>query len=283
MKKQVTILTAILVTLYSCKYEQEKANHNQTEQEKFQVLLIGSSHWNNFQQDGFDVAQTNEIDILSDKYQNEVESIANKIVKFKPDKIFVERTIEYQPKLDSLYNLYRSSQWGEKKRNEIYQLGFRVANKLNHKSVYGIDYRNTSFPYDSLMKSMEVANQDKLISKFKRDIEKYEEDYNALVKEGRSLVDILNFLNDTEQRRMDVDWYLSGANQGGVIDNNIGSFLASEWIKRNIFTYGLIQKYVEEKDERIMILMGASHIAVLENLINYNSNWETVELKEIVK
>ncbi len=29
--------------------------------------------------------------------------------------------------------------------------------------------------------------------------------------------------------------------------------------------------------------MGASHIAVLENLISYNSNWQTVELKDIVE
>lgn len=283
MMKQLIVVIILWMTICSCHSEQKKIKAIQTQEENVQVLLIGSSHWNNYQQVGADVAQTNEIDILSQKYQNELEVIANKIVEFNPDKIFVERTLNYQPKLDSLYNLYKNTQWGEKRRNEIYQLGFRVANKLNHKKVYGIDYRNTSFPYDSLMKAIKKANQNDLISKFKQDIQKYEDDYNVLVREERPLIEIFAHLNDSEERKMDVDWYLSGANQGGDINDNIGSFLASEWMKRNIYSYGLIQKYVEEKDKRIMILMGASHIAVRENLISYNSNWQTVELKDIVE
>jgi len=283
MKKQLIAVVTFLISIFSCSvYEKEKTHHNQFEGEKLQVLLIGCSHWAKYQQRGYDVAQTNQIDILSEKYQKELELIVNKITEFGPDKIFVERTLDDQPELDSLYNLYKNSDWGQNRRNEIYQLGFRAAKALNHKRVFGIDY-HILLPFDSLMKAMEIANHNKLISKFKNDTEKYEEDYNFLVKEQKSLFDIFNFLNAAEHRKTDIDFYLSGANKGGAIDNNIGSFLASEWIKRNIYTYGLIQKYVEEKDERIMILMGASHIAVLDNFISYNPNWKTVELKQIIE
>ncbi len=254
-----------------------------SKKQPLQVLLVGTSHWNNYQSEGLDVAQTNEVDILSDKYQNELSEIVQKIERFKPDKIFVERTLDYQPKLDSLYKLYQTTAWGEDKRNEIYQLGFRLAKKLGHKKVYGIDYLGTQFPYDSLMTAMESAKQTKLMSSFQNGLKEYETNYNKLTSQQSPLKDILFFLNDKKQRNIDLSFYLSGTNQGGSLDNSVGSFLASEWIKRNIYSYGLLQKYTEADDRRIMVVMGTSHIAVLKSLMTYHPTWETVELKEIME
>lgn len=255
----------------------------QVQDKKVQVLLVGTSHWGNYQKKGLDVAQTSEVDILSDQYQKELAFIADKIAAFNPGKIFVERPLTYQPKLDSLYQLFRSNEnWGKDKRNEIYQLGFRVAAKLAHQKVYGIDYRDASFPFDSLMVAMSEAGQESLINEFMTVIKGVEDKYNLLVREKKSLMDIFRFLNGKEERRYDLGWYINGASKAGVIDNYIGSFLASEWIRRNIYSYGLIQKYLEKEDQRIMILMGASHMAVLENLIGYNTKWEIVELTDIV-
>jgi len=281
------LLLIIGLALVSCNTKQGNITLDDEKKElntiKTEVLLVGTSHWNNYKKADFDVAQTNEIDILSATYQKDLNDIADKIVAFKPDKIFVERTLNYQPKLDSLLNLYKTTEWGNDKRNEIYQLGFRVAKTLKHNRVYGIDFRNTEFSYDSLMKAMETAKQTTLISSFNADIKQYETNYNTLVSEQRSLKDILYFLNDDKQRQLDLSWYLEGANKGGDLNSTVGSFLASEWIKRNIYSYGLIQKYTQSKDKRIMILMGASHIAVLKQLISVNTEWKTVELKAIME
>lgn len=245
---------------------------------KVEVLLIGTSHWNNFNQKGSDIAQSNEIDILSESYQSQLSDITQKIVEFKPSKVFVERTIAYQPKLDSLYQLYRTSSWGKDKRNEIYQLGFRVANELNHTKVYGIDFRETSFDYEAAMKAMEVAGQEELISETEESIKIYEETYNEIVKNNTPLEDIIKYHNDVAQRQENLGWYFNVVNRGGNLDDFSGSYLASEWIRRNLHTYALIQKYVAAKDERIMILMGAGHTAVLHNLISYNPEWQIVSL-----
>ncbi len=247
------------------------------------VLLVGTSHWNNYQTGGLDVAQTNEIDILSKKYQAELDEIVEKIKKFNPTKVFVERPVSYQPKLDSVYHLYKTSDWGKKSRNEIVQLGFKVAKNLNHDRVYGIDYRETSFPYDSLMRVMKAAHQESLITEFENEIKAYEKEYNEMVHIKTSLKDILLFLNDKEHRKDDLGWYINQATQAGDINNHVGAFLGSEWVKRNIYCYSIMQKYTTPEDERIMVIMGASHIAVFENLIAYNPLWEAVELKDILK
>lgn len=273
----------IVIALFSCTKDNNSKIVSEKEKPEVEVLLLGLSHWNNYKSAGLDVAQTDELDILSDQYQKDLNEIIEQIVAFNPDKIFVERPVSYQPKLDSLYNLYKTTDWGKNYRNEIYQLGFKTASKLNHTKVYGVDYRETSFPYGKLMAAMKEAKQDKLIKDFNDDIALFEKSYNKLVTEKKPLKDFIYFMNDKEQRKSDLNWYINGANKGGLLENTTGSFLAAEWIKRNIYTYGYMQKYVEPKDDKIMIIMGASHIAVLDNLISYNKKWKTVELKDIME
>ena len=139
MKVLRFILIIMFVFFLSCNNSENKeldSTIKEANKPKVEVLLIGASHWNNFKQKGSDIAQSNQIDILSVNYQSQLADIAQRIVEFNPSKVFVERTVKYQPKLDSLYNLYRTSNWGNDKRNEIYQLGVRVADDLNHKKVY---------------------------------------------------------------------------------------------------------------------------------------------------
>ena len=73
------------------------------------------------------------------------------------------------------------------------------------------------------------------------------------------------------------------ANQAGKKDNFIGAYLASEWYKRNLYMYSLIQKSTSLKDDKIMILAGASHIGMFKDFIDKNPEWRTKELKEIMK
>jgi 6-phosphogluconolactonase/glucosamine-6-phosphate isomerase/deaminase len=47
--------------------------------------------------------------------------------------------------------------------------------------------------------------------------------------------------------------------------------------------YSIIQKSIEKKDKKIMILGGSSHIAMFKDFIDHNPEWKTVELKEIME
>lgn len=284
--RNLLIILVLVVTSCNAQTTEEtksKSVYSNISSSKVKVLLVGTSHWGNYQKADLDVAQANEIDILSEQYQKELDDIVSKIKAFNPSKIFVERTVAYQPKLDSMYKLYKTLDRGKRSRNEIVQLGFKVAKKLNHDRVYGIDYRETSFPYDSLMKIMKAAHQESLITEFKNEIKVYEKAYNEMVYNKTSLKDILLYLNDKKRRKKDLGWYINQATMAGDVYNHVGAFLGSEWVKRNIYSYSIMQKYTSPNDERVMVLMGASHIAVFENLINYNPDWEIVELKDIIE
>lgn len=273
--------------LISCQENQKSGIEKKSEKpeiETLEVLLVGTFHFANFNpENNGDLVQKKIRDVLTDENQTELENIALKIAEFNPDKIFVEESYKRQEKLDSIFSSFPiSTDYKTVKRQETYQLAFRVAKKLNHKRVYAIDLR-TDFPYDSLLTEMKKAKQFELIKKDEFELEKLEKSANELFSSNKTLSEIIFHYNQDKYRKDDINWYLSLANQGGEITNFVGSYLTSEWYRRNLHMYSIIQKSIENKDKKIMILGGSSHIAMFKDFIDYNPEWKTVELKEIME
>lgn len=286
--KLMLLIFISIISLASCEVKTDKKSSKTSSSsnisEKTEVLLIGTFHFANFDpKNNRDVMETSEVDVLTERNQKELELICNKIAEFNPSKIFVEYPYTLEEELDSIYNNFVPENYGQKDRDEGDQLSFRVAKQLGHKKVYACDFRGASFPYNSMRKSMETANQQDLIALDDLEGEQWENEYNEEVNKNQSILDILYLLNSEEERKTDRAWFFNFANKAGSINDTIGTFLASEWIRRNLHIYSKIQKQVAEKDERIMIFLGSSHIAFLKDFIDYNPNWKTVELKEIME
>jgi hypothetical protein len=279
-----SILTFLLLTNCNVnKVEQDNKESNNSKVDKLEILLIGTFHFANFnRENNGDVVDIKIRDILNESEQNELELISDKIKIFNPDKIFVEIMFNSQNRLDSIYSSFSTNNYSTENRSELTQLAFRTAKKLNHKKLYAMDYR-TEFRYDSLMQQMEKAKQFDLIAKDSIELVKLERTENELFASNKSLTEILYFYNDDKRRKEDINWYVNLANQGGEKDNFVGAHLASEWYKRNLYMYSIIQKAIEKHDKRIIIIAGASHIAMFKDFIDYNPEWKTIELKELME
>ncbi|RED26191.1 hypothetical protein BD847_0105 [Flavobacterium cutihirudinis] len=264
---QKIILLLVLFTL----------NLSFAQTKKKQILLIGTFHYAN---PGHDISKINTFNIMSEKSQKELEIMSDKIKKFGPDKIFVEWQYAKQAGLDEFYNKNTDSLFKNSK-NEITQLALRTAKKLKHKKLYGIDYR-TRFPYDSLMMSMEKANQKDLMKKNTATTEKFQKDNNERMAKS-SLTELMLYYNEKERDNEDMQWYLEVANRAGNPDDFTGASLVSNWYKRNLYMYSLIQKLTESKDEKIMVLLGASHVTMLREFLVHDSEFEIVELATVLK
>ncbi|WP_185965925.1 DUF5694 domain-containing protein [Flavobacterium sp. ZT3R18] len=245
---------------------------------KKQILLLGTFH---FENPGLDVAQINTFNVMTNKSQKELENITDKIKKFGPDKIFVEWKYEKQDKLDKFYAKNTDSLF-HNDADELVQLAIRSAKKLGHKKLFAIDYNQTEFPYDSLVKGMQEANQLDLIKKNKEELVAHEKSQNQKIAKY-SLTELLIDYNAEESNAENVKWYLETCNKAGKKDNFVGAYLVSEWYKRNLYMYSLIQKLTENKDDKIMVLLGASHTAMLREFIKYDSDFEIIELKDVLK
>jgi hypothetical protein len=244
---------------------------------KKQILLVGTFHYAN---PGLDVAKLNSFNIMSEKSQKELEIMSDKIKKFGPDKIFVEWEFNEQADLDKLYNKNTDSLFKTNK-NEITQLALRTAKKLNHKKLYGMNLY-TSFPYDSLLMSMEKANQQDLLKRNNEWKKRNEKDHNERITKS-SLQELMLHYNKKETENKNIQWYLDVANRAGNPDDFTGASLVSNWYKRNLYMYSLIQKLTESTDNKIMVLVGAGHAAIIREFITHDPEFEIVDLATVLK
>ncbi len=267
---------ATIFTLTSCiaqSGESKLTNKKQTE-----ILLIGTFHFHN---PGADVAQFKTFDVLRDETQKELEEIAQKIVAFNPTKIFVEWPYQDQNKLDSVYNLYKKGKLKISK-DETNQLAFRVGKLNNNPQIDAIDYNDADFPFEKVMASIKKNNQTDIEAYISNVIQTFESDFNEKVTSNVSLKEILYEENSKQFREEANEFYEKILTVGDNTDF-IGAYLTSEWNRRNLYMWSLIKKKTTQKDERVMVLLGASHIANIKNLIDANKDWKTVELIDIVE
>ncbi|MBS7255863.1 DUF5694 domain-containing protein [Flavobacterium branchiicola] len=244
---------------------------------KKQILLIGTFHYAN---PGTDIAKINTFNVMSEKSQKELEIMSDKIKKFGPDKIFVEWKFSKQAELDKFYNKNTDSLL-KKDPNEITQLALRTAKKLNHKKMYGIDYR-TRFPYDSLMMSMEKANQKDLMKRNTETTKGFQKDDNEQISKN-SLINLMLYNNEKETLDKNIQWYLEVANRVGNADDFTGASLVSNWYKRNLYMYSIIQKLTESTDNKIMVLVGGGHASIIRDFLAHDPAFEIVELSTVLK
>ena len=282
MIKTAFVFIAVSLTGYTSCTIQEDTKPDEVRE----ILMIGTFHFAN---PGLDVAKTKSFDILKEESQQELEEIAEAIKQFSPSKIFVEWPYQRQIELDSLYELYIGGNYFDhpnlqdhRRKSETAQLAFRAANKLNLSRVYAIDYRDSEFPYDSMMAVINRYQQSELQKEIDNTIAGYSADFDAKVDSGSSLKDILFYLNTDSARDEDIRFYTELATQAGSKDDFTGPYLTSEWYRRNIYMWSLIQKTITEDDKRIMILSGASHVAILAQLLSSSLHWKTVELRDIM-
>lgn len=282
MKNSIIVILFSLAFL-GCNKESEKSIDTSMSKE---VLLIGTFHYNN---PGADVAKFKSFNILGKESQHQLEKITAKIKNYNPTKIFVEWPYNEQNELDSLYQIYNQGQYFQNDslsdfylKNEIFQLAFRVAKENNLKTVYGIDY-STSFPFQDVMNDIEKSNQSELKGKIENGISKLTTEFDNKIESGVSLTELTYYMNTSEFRKFHNHLHNNLMLLAGESNDFSGPFLTSEWFKRNLYMWSLVQKNTKKSDKRIMILAGAGHIAMFEKFINQNSEWKVKELKEVME
>ena len=67
----------------------------------------------------------------------------------------------------------------------------------------------------------------------------------------------------------------------GKEGNHVGSYLTSEWWRRNMIIYENILKRLDGKEKTILVIFGSGHTALLKEMMKYNKNFELVPVKSI--
>ena len=246
------------------------------------VLLLGTFHFAYPQADAHKTDSSHFIDVLSASRQKELDELASVILRFKPTRIYIEST--RQGYHDSLYSQYRKGAY-TLDRNEIFQIGYRVAGRLNLAAVHAVDassFANSQYGkiplIDSLWKLRDVV--DSARDKF------WDGQYRRLYDAGDSvetrLTMLENFLLMAEPStlyRMHGHYLAGGFN---TKSNSGPDILAMWWYSRNLRIYNNILRTRPRPEDRILVLFGNGHMPILKHCFQSSPEFEVVELKSLL-
>jgi len=242
---------------------------------KAKVIILGTYHFGN---SGEHLMNLEVSDITTDKKQDEIEEVIQKLAQFKPNKIAVELDKGKENELNEVYLRYCESNcyvYNEtvSNRSEVVQLGFRLAEMFNHAKIYPIDHP-VDLP-DDLFEYVE-KNCPKLFEEFMKIIREYGLREKEFMK-NNTVRKILRHLNDPKRCSNEhSNLYLHLA-QVRSINTYYGVDMLTEWYRRNLYILGNLQSIAEPGD-RILVIYGAGHCKVLQNLVLDYNKFELVDV-----
>lgn len=214
----------------------------------------------------------------SEKRQQEIKEIVEKLKEFKPTKVMLEFPASDSQYLDSLYTETLNGNH-DYTINEIEQLGFRLAKELNHNKVYSIDYR-LDLPFEKLIGFAEKNDKkrfDNMVTSVKKQ-DKKESDF----LEKNSMLDYLIFRNSNQEDIRNKNQYINKTAKFVNDSSYIGAKFVSKWWERNIYMMTNIDKWTNS-DDRILVIVGAAHRAILKDFFEDRTDTEYVEISNYLK
>ncbi len=249
-----------------------------------EVLLVGTFHFGYPGLDGHKTKDEYKLDILSDQRQEELRELLDYIKKFKPTKIMIEsgRNTGY------LMNRMRRWEKGEEElgRRESDQIAIRLAHELELDTIYGIDapsLMNEMFQSkDSTAFQSFFANifeeRDEMQNKFENRYWNWYDVQDQLTYEMR-LLDFFKFQNTDEVIERMHGHYVLDDNYDDY--NSMDGWLLLNWYSRNLRIIKNLHRIETNEDDRIMILFGAGHMAILKQQLEATPEYELIKFGDL--
>lgn len=239
--------------------------------EKAKVMVLGTYH---FRQEG-------HYDELSPGNQAQIQRVLTALAKFEPTKVVVE----WEPyRTEKVNKAYQSFVAGEFKidtlPNEVFQLGFRMAKKMGHDSICLFDDKTPyigSLDGFTFEKLAEYASQNDQ-GFYNRHESAISDRYlhNEELIKSQNLYDNLLLRNSPEAIQVDAERMHMYEMRVGIQKNWMGPDWLGRYYQRNLRMMANVLKSTDTEKDRILIIVGANHKWVLDQLFEYTPDFELV-------
>jgi hypothetical protein len=220
-----------------------------------EILVLGTYHMAN---PGRDINHMEADDVLTPKRQQEIAQLTEVLKRFHPTKIAIEAGVGNkrvaQQYADYLAGKYVLS------RNEIDQIGYRLAKELGARTIYPVD-EDGDYPWQRVVN---YAKANGLAEKF----DAVNAGWATLVKEqgdflgSHTVLETLEFMNSDSMVARDVSLYFAVARFGEPFEY-AGPDLLAAWYQRNIRIYHNIVALIDSPAEKILVIYGTGHLGWL--------------------
>lgn len=234
-----------------------------------QVMLLGLFHFDN---PGLDAVRYEPLDVMQPEAQAYLEELSARLARFAPTRVL----LEYPEKSDAVINQrYADFMAGQftLPRNEIYQLGFRVARLMRHTRVHGFD---AAAPAREI-KLWDYLARDPATEKRLMDLIGVESARLQQLHRTRSLQDILRLSNSAEEDRRNKGFYMLLNPVAAASGEFHGADASADWWHRNLRMYALVQEQAAP-GERVLVIAGSGHTAILRDLLRADGDRQEVDV-----
>ena len=241
------------------------------------IFLVGAFHFAYYNADAYKISADKQIDILSAGKQRELAALLNYIARFKPNKIAIEALPEWRA--NEKYADYKAGKLPLGK-DERYQIAFRLMDRFKLKELYSVEANSVS---DELEKNPQIKPViDEMFKDYSfRSSEAYKTyfDYSTWLSTKLPLLDYFKYANSPDALAKDYGAYLLGDFKLG--DYRGADALATYWYDRNLRIFRNIQRITTSPEDRILVLFGSGHIAVLDQLLKASAEYDYIRFGDL--
>ena len=281
------ILIVSIFTFFSCKNEQNIGTNKKSQNisnenvidgdlKKIPILNLGTFHMGETSD-----ANKTEFDESDRKNQIAVKEIAEKLSAFRPTVIIVETPPSFNEKLQAEYKEYvLNPKMKYKNPSEIELLAYELGRISGTTRIYGIDHK---MGYNYNIGNQIVNSIDSLwYNKYYKNPLKY----YVLVNHDQSKLNLLDKLKLTNHNAyLDFLIEVNAEMLAHVGSENgfEGADEATKYYQRNIRMYSNLNRINLTENDRVFILLGASHTAYLRDFISRSPKYKMVNTFEYLK
>ncbi len=257
------LFTISLVAQSNSRYNGEKTN-------KIKVLNFGTFHMGLTPDEN-----TTKFNEKDKKNIKEVHAIAKKLSEFKPTVIIVETIPEKTINVQNKYKAYKQNpQLKFEKPGEIELLAFELGRLSGTERIYGIDHR-MNYNY-RIAREIENEIDSTTVTEYYKNPFKEVDSYDTNDESIPLLTKLLKINND---KYLDFLITINAdiLTHAGTDGNFEGADEAAKYYQRNLRMYSNINRLDLEPDDRVFILMGASHTAFFRDFISRSPKYIMVD------
>ncbi|KGQ19256.1 hypothetical protein LF41_2902 [Lysobacter dokdonensis DS-58] len=233
------------------------------------VMIVGTFHLDN---PGRDVFNVQVDDVLSKKRQAEIAEVAKSLAAFEPTAVMVEWP---EAQTDEQYARYREGTLPPS-RNEVVQLGFRLAALRKLERVRGIDVSG-EFPFDAVKSYASSHDMSPRLDAALAGAGKEVQELSKRVREG-SIGSVLRYMN-TPPRALENHGFYMDMLRYGEGETQPGARLVSAWYARNLSICARLLQTLPEGG-RAVVFFGEGHAYLLRQCIIEAPGVELVEAND---
>ncbi|HQV02973.1 MULTISPECIES: DUF5694 domain-containing protein [unclassified Novosphingobium] len=246
-----------------------------------QVMVLGVYHLDN---PGLDLRNITADDPTSPRRQRELEALADALVRFKPTKVMIEVQGAGPDFEDKGYRSFTPANLATD-RNEVVQIGYRLAHRAGLKSVQAIDEQPGPgepdyFPFDKVQAWTKANGKEAQLGAMFALVEQEQKEFERL-QPVSSIPALLMRHNGPGADAMNHALY-NGLLWMGDGESQPGAELNAYWFMRNAKIFGKLM-LASKPGDRVLVIYGSGHRYWLRQLAKTTPGFVDVDVMPYLK